>query len=124
MNDVGGRRTSGAVEVAEVECVRVVCLPRGEEHGQHGDQGSKGANLGGAVADSSRLEQACQGAVQGVDAVTAVMSVRKWAQWGIGHILEELAQRTRCASAAGLLSVDVVHGRVHPHAKGEAVVYP
>jgi hypothetical protein len=57
------------------------------------------------------------------------------------HVLKKFSERTGCAGSARLLSVDIVHGGVpascqrmalrlckrkslHPHAKGEAVVYP
>lgn len=43
---------------------------------------------------------------------------------GSGHVLEQLAERTRGAGATCLFAVDVVHGGVHPHAECEAVVYP
>lgn len=39
-------------------------------------------------------------------------------------MVEELAEGARGAGAAGLLAVDVVHGRVGPEAEGEAVVDP
>lgn len=43
---------------------------------------------------------------------------------GSGHLLEELAERAGGTGTARLLAVDIVHGGVHPHAEGEAVVYP
>lgn len=122
--------------------MRVVCLPRREEHGQHGNQGSEGANLGGAVADGGRLEQAGEGAVERVNAVASSDQSRVLAHWACCHVLEELAERAGRAGAARLLAVDVVHGRVsvvlsapcriaeahwgllRPHAKREAVVDP
>jgi hypothetical protein len=55
--------------------VGVVCFPGGEEHGQHRDQSGECANLSRPVADSSRLKQTCEGAVEGVDTVAATMLV-------------------------------------------------
>ena len=42
----------------------------------------------------------------------------------LDDVLEELSQRTRGPGATRLLSVDIVHGGVHPHAERETVVYP
>lgn len=95
------------VEVAQIQRMGMVCLPSREEHGQHRDQRSKGANLGRAVSNSRRLEETGQSAVQ-----------------RINPMVKKFSQRARGAGSARLLSVDVVHGGVHPHAKGEAVVYP
>lgn len=63
------RLTSRTIEVAKVERVGVVRLPSREEHGQHRDKRSEGANLGGAVSDSRSLQQTGQGAVQRVNSV-------------------------------------------------------
>ena len=103
--------------------MRVVCFPGGEEHRQHWHKSSKSADLGRAVSNSRGLQQASKSAVQRVDPVTALGQSRSGA-FGSQHILKELSKRTRSPGTARLLSVDVVHGGVHPHAKGEAVVYP
>ena len=70
--------TCGSIEISEVECMRVVCFPGGEEHRQHWHKSSKGANLGRAVSNSRSLQQASKSAVQGVDSMTTLRSVSFW----------------------------------------------
>ena len=72
------RHTCGSIEISEVECMRVVCFPGGEEHRQHWHKSSKGADLGRAVSNSRSLQQASKSAVQGVDSMTTLKSVAFW----------------------------------------------
>jgi hypothetical protein len=120
---LGEPPTCGTVEVPEIQCMGVVCLPRREEHGQYRDQRSEGANLRRAVSDSCCLQKTCKRAVERVNSMAIQHQSRNW-RIGLCHVLEELAQWARCSRAARLLAVDVVHGGVHPHAEREAVVYP
>lgn len=65
--------------------MRVVRFPSREEHGQDGDEGSEGAQLGRSVAHGAYFEQTCQGAVQGVDAVAIHISVLLRQKCGIPY---------------------------------------
>lgn len=106
--------TCRPIEVSQIERMGMICLPSGEEHGQHRDDGREGAELSRSKAHGCHLQHASQCAIQRVDAVaTKVRSARG----ALGRevrcvVLEELAQRAGRASAAGLLAVDVVHGGV------------
>lgn len=95
------------VEDPEVQRVSVISLPGREEHGQAGDQRGEDPCSRGTQAHSRRLEEACEGAVEGVDAV-----------------VEQLAESAGSAGAACLLAVHIVHGRVHPEAERKAIVQP
>jgi hypothetical protein len=94
----------------------MVRLPCGEEHGQHRDQRSEGANFGRAVSDGCGLQETGQRAVEGVNAMAILHQSRYW-RIGLCHVLEELAQRARCSGAARLLAVHVIHRGIHPHLK-------
>ena len=96
-----------SVEHSEVQRVRVVRLPRREEHWQAGDQRGEDPGLGRTQTHSCGLEQACEGAVEGIDAM-----------------VKELSETTGGASPACLFAVHIVHGRVHPQAKGKTIVQP
>jgi hypothetical protein len=63
--------------------MRVVCLPRGEEHGKHRNQRGEGANLCASIAHSRRFEERCQSAVQRVYtmAKVAISIVICWRIW-------------------------------------------
>lgn len=108
-HDGGGDQEAlgGAVEVAQVQGVRVVGLPGGEEHGEAGAQSGEDARLGRAERHGGRLQQAAQRAVQRVDAV-----------------VEELSQSARCPCPPRLLPVHVVHRLVHEESEREAEVEP
>lgn len=63
------RLTRRSVKVSQIQGMRVVRLPRREEHGQNRNKGGKGTNLGRAVSNSRSLQEACQCAVQRINAV-------------------------------------------------------
>lgn len=60
-------RTRGAIEVAKVQGMGVVCFPSREEHGQNWHKRSECTNLSVSVPNSCRLQETCQCAVQRVD---------------------------------------------------------
>ena len=104
--------TRRAIEVAKIKRMCVVSLPGREKHRKHRNQGSKGANFGGAISKRCRFQETGQGAVQRIDAMTAFKSVLQYWRIGLHHILEELPQWTRCSGPTRLLSIDIVHGGV------------
>ena len=65
----GSGCTGRTVEVAEIEGMGMVCLPRGEEHGQARDHCGEGACFCRSETHGGCLEQAGKCAVQGVYAV-------------------------------------------------------
>ena len=69
----GEERTSRSIEVAQIQRMRVVCLPRGEEHGKHRNQRGEGANLCASIAHSCRFEERRQSAVQRVYTMAKVL---------------------------------------------------
>ena len=105
--------------------MRVVRLPRGEEHGQARNESGKGAGLGRAPAHCRCLAQAGEGAVERVDAMAGTMA-RQWGITlladasrhpdqriaGVKDILEQFSKPAGGACPPCLLPVDVVHGRI------------
>jgi hypothetical protein len=61
--------TCGAVEVAEVQRVSVICLPCREEHRQARHESGEGAFLRVAKPHRGRLAKACKRAIQGINAM-------------------------------------------------------
>lgn len=72
--------------------MRVVGLPRGEEHGEARDERSEGAGTGGAKTHGGRFAEGGESTVEGVDAVAVTVSV-----WSPGRREEH----TRIARPAG-----------------------
>lgn len=97
----------GAIDVAQVESMRVVCLPGRKEHGNARAQGGENTSLGAAESHGGRLEKGRKCTVERIDAV-----------------VEQLAESARGAGAAGLLAIDIVHGLVHEEAECETKIYP
>lgn len=93
------------IEEAKIQRVRVVRLPRREEHGEARDKRSEDAGRRCAQPHGGRFEQAGECAVERVDAV-----------------VEELSQAARGSGSSGLLSVDIVHRLVHEESECKAKV--
>jgi len=99
--------TCRPVKVPQVQRMRVVRLPGGEEHRQAWHQSGEDSGFAGSQSHGSSLEEGAQGAVQAVNAV-----------------VEELTEATRGAGSARLFAVDIVHGLVHEETKSEAIIQP
>lgn len=59
----------GTVEVAEEECMAVIGLPSGEEHGEGRDEGGEGASARCAETHGGCFEEAAECAIERVDSV-------------------------------------------------------
>ena len=83
----------------------MVCLPRGEEHGNARDQRREHSRLGASETHGGGLKQAGQRAVETINAV-----------------VKQLAESTRCSGPSRLFSVDVIHRLVREEPEGKAEV--
>lgn len=96
----------GSVDISKVEDASVVLLPGGQEEGQGGQEQEEGRVPGVAHGHAGSLVDGSNAAVQGV-----------------ASVVKELTQGRGRSSAAGLLSIHVVKGRVQPQSNRAAVCY-
>lgn len=104
----GNNQTLGrSIDVSQVQHVSVIGFPGRKPHGNSGQERREDTSRSCSQAHSRNLADTGQSAVQRVDSV-----------------VKEFTEGRAGSSPARLLSVKVVHGRVHPESKSKGVVDP